>query len=275
MITKNNWIQSTTLNLRDSNPIADFILTINLYPFKKIDFDSAVEITVKEIGHNYSNLYLALSGGYDSEFLLRSFHKFNVDVTPIIVCYNNDAETKYAFEVCDELNITPVKIVLTDDQFLTYLNEKISKKFNGSGYNFTHVLFAADYSRQHNGTLLTGNHLIGDSTDIITDDNFASLNEWDFYLDHTHPDLNHIDVFLYTLELACSMLPADNGLTWQEYKHKLFNVKQRDKARPTYSTEVISQIKSILGAKEDYKHVQVHEWTRAEFNKTFKEFLTT
>jgi hypothetical protein len=270
MITKNNWIGVTSLSTRAEIPTADFMLTINPYPFKKLDFEVAVELTIKEISSKYTNLYLALSGGYDSEFILRTCHKFNVGITPVIVCYSNDEETKYAFEVCDELNVTPVKITLTDDQFLNYLNNKISKQLNGSGYNFTHVLFAADYVEKNNGTLLTGFNLLGDGDDIITDINFASLYEWDFYLDYTHTNLKHIDMFLYTMELACSMLPSSNGSTWQEYKHTLFNIKYRNKARPKYSQNVISQMKKILGTPGDYRHKQTCEWTREEFEQIFK-----
>ena len=80
MITKNNWL-ATNLAERTINPTVDFELIINPYPFKKMDFNSAVEMTIKEIAGKYSNFYLGLSGGYDSEFVLRAFHKFGIPIT--------------------------------------------------------------------------------------------------------------------------------------------------------------------------------------------------
>ena len=61
MITKNNWLTTNITNrLNDSS--CDFDIKINPYPFKKMDFQSAVDYTVGEITSKYSNLYLGLTG---------------------------------------------------------------------------------------------------------------------------------------------------------------------------------------------------------------------
>lgn len=271
MITKHNWL-TTNLSERTNNPTVDFKATITPYPFNKMDFNSAVEMTVKEISIKYSNLYLGLSGGYDSDFLLRTFYKFNIPITPIIVCYNTDNENNFAYKTCEELGITPVEIKLTDEQFLHYLDEKIFKKFNSAGYNAPHVIYAADYAEKHNGTFITGNH-VGTGYDIISDDNYANLNEWDFYLDYTHPQLAHIDVFMYTLELAYAMLPDENGITWQQHKHRLFNLEYRDKLQPIYPPDIILKMRKILGTVDDYKHKHSADWTRSEWAQIFEQAL--
>ena len=271
MITKNNWLASN-LAERTINPTVDFELIINPYPFKKMDFNSAVEMTIKEISSKYSNFYLGLSGGYDSEFVLRAFHKFGIPIVPIIVCYGTEIENDFAFRACADIGITPVVISLTDEQFLNYLKEKVYTPFNGSGYNATHVMFAAQYAEQRNGTLITGGHWIGaDPTDIA--DDYASAHEWDYYTHYVYPSVNKIDFFLYTIELMYSMFPETDEGNWSVYKQQLFNIEYREKVRAKYTPPVISEMRKILGNKEDYKHRQIIEWTREEFDKIFENTL--
>jgi hypothetical protein len=271
MLTKNNWL---TCNLaeRFANPESDFLMEFNPYPFKKMKFDDAVELTIKEITANYSNFYLGLSGGYDSEFILRTFHKFGIAITPIIVRYCNDAETEYAYKACKELGITPVEIFLTDDQFVEYFYEKIFKQLNGIGFHSTHGLFAAEYAANHNGTLLTGGHFIGTYHTNIADD-WASTCEWEFYSGYLYPASNKIDFYFYTPELTYSMFPDTVEGGWSYYKHKLLGLEYREKMRPIYSDELVARIRAMLGKREGFNHIFKYDWTREEFDEFFKNSL--
>jgi hypothetical protein len=271
MITKNNWITSN-LPERLTNRETNFLLTFNLYSFKKMDFESAVELTVKEITSKYSNFYLALSGGYDSEFILRTFHKFNIPITPIIVCYGNEVERAWAYKACAELGITPVEITITDDQFVEYFYEKIYKQFNGIGFHATQVLFAAEYAEKHNGTLLTGGHFIGTNHTNISED-WGSTSEWDFYTGYLYPTVNKIDFYLYTIELIYSMFPDHTDGNWSYYKHKLLGLEYREKVRPVYSKELVERLRKLLGRREDFRHIVDYEWTREEWYKIFENVL--
>ena len=263
MITKNNWISVSV------EP--EFKVTLSPYRFEAISFQSAVDLTVSEISKNYSNLYLALSGGYDSEFILRAFHKAGVAITPIIVCFGNEKENEYALKICEELSIIPVRINLSSDKFIHYFFTYIHKnRFKSFGYHSTQVFFAAEYASANNGTLITGNHLCGDGDEIIEDLEFANMNEWDFYLDFTHPHIPHIDLFLYTPELAYAMLPdiSATGSFWQDYKHKLFNIEYRTKMRAVYPRDVIDDLKRMYN---EMKYVYIpFTWSRTEINTIFK-----
>jgi hypothetical protein len=271
MITKNNWISSNLPDRYDS-PETDFLLTLKPYPFKQLSFEDAVEMTVKEISGKYSNLHLALSGGYDSEFILRTFHKYNIPITPVIVLYCNDVEVQYAYKACKELGIVPVEVRITDDQFVNYFYEKIFKKFNGIGFHATHVLFAAEYTEQHNGTLLTGGHFIGTNHTNISED-WGSTCEWDFYTGYVYPSVNKIDFYLYTVELIYSMFPDHTEGNWSYYKHKLLNLEYREKIRPVYSKELIQRLRTMLGKREDFRHIVEYEWAREEWYSIFEDFL--
>lgn len=272
MITKNNWV-SCNLAERFTNPVLDYTLTLHPYPFKPLPFDSAVEMTVKEIANNYGNLFLALSGGYDSEFVLRAFHKFSVPITPVIVLYGNEVESRYAYKVCKELGILPVEITVTDEQFIEYYHEKIYKKFNvPGGFHATQSLFAAEYIEKNNGTLILGGHIMNNS-DINIADEFSNTTEWDFYTYYLYPAVNAIDFYLYTSEIAYSAMPQHTIGTWGEHKHKLFNIEYREKIRPKYPRTVINKLKEIIGDLETYKHRNGYTWTREEFNKIFNDYV--
>ena len=263
MITKNNWISVSV------DP--EFKVTLSPYKFEAISFQAAVDLTVSEISKNHSNLYLALSGGYDSEFILRAFHKAGVAITPVIVCFGNEKENEYALKVCEELSIIPVRINLSSDEFIHYFFTYIHKnRFKSFGYHSTQVFFAAEYASANNGTLITGNHLCGDGDEIIEDSEFANMNEWDFYLDFTHPHIPHIDLFLYTPELAYAMLPQTTatGICWQDYKHNLFGIEHRTKMRAKYPKDVRDDLRSMW-AEMQYEY-SPYSWTRSEINSIFK-----
>lgn len=272
IITKNNWITSN-LESRYTNPTVDFQLTFNMYPFKKMSFDKAVEMTAKEIASKYSNFYISLSGGYDSEFVLRAFHRHNIPMTPIIVCVGADyPERRFAYKACEDLGITPVEITPTDDEFVECCREKIFKKFGGIGYNSTQVMFSAEYAKQNNGTLITGGHFIGDEHTNLADD-WVTTFEWDFYTGYAYPEVNKIDFYLYTMELMWSMFPDHSNGNWSEYKQKLLGLEYREKTRPRYSDDVKAGLRSMLGKREDYTHGTEHRWSKEEFDKMINPFL--
>lgn len=275
MLTKNNWL-TTNLPDRFTNPTVDFQLIFDLYPFKKMNFESAVEMTVKEIASKHSNFYLALSGGCDSEFVLRAFHKFNIPITPIIVGNGNDYdERKYAFDACKELGITPVEIYISDDEFIEYCREKIFKKFNGIGYHATQVMFAAEYAEKNNGVLITGGHLIGESGPYSVDAEWAILAEYACYTGYAYPNIVNINFYLYTVELMYSMFPDSPSGTWGQHRHKLLGLEYREKSRPWYSKNVQDRLREMYGKREDYTHVVERIWTKEEFDKIITPAMIT
>lgn len=237
-----------------------------------MSFDKAAEKAVEEISNNYNNFYLALSGGYDSEFILRVFYKHNIEIIPIIVRLGNEVESKYAYNACRELGITPIEIYIDEDQFIEYYTNKILKKLNGIGYHATHALFAAEYVKKKKGVLLTGGHLIGSDNTPIKDD-YASSYEYDFYIDYIYPTLKKIDLYLYSIEIMYSMLPKTDDGNWSFYKHKLLELEYREKMKPVYSESLVKRLRSIIGKREDYKHVINLSWTREEFHKIFDNYV--
>ena len=92
-------------------------------PNRKIgNFYEETIIQAKYIYENKTkDLYLFLSGGLDSEYMVNVFHKLNYKFTPVIARYHgvddngneliyNDHDNTYAFKICNDLNLTPLVI---------------------------------------------------------------------------------------------------------------------------------------------------------------------
>ena len=219
---------------------------MNLYPFEMMDFNSAAKMTAIEISKNFDNLYLAYSGGYDSDFVMHAFCERNVPITPIIVRCNNEKENTYAFETCKKFNVEPIIIATTEEKLLEIFANDISKKLNSPAFNSSYNVLISQYVMENNGTLLLGEHFLGDGDDIIVPKEFSLSNEWDFYWTALFPEISCIDFFLYTIELTYSAFPFnDIGTRWKDYKSRLFSLEKRDKMKPEWSKENLEKIKQL------------------------------
>jgi hypothetical protein len=267
MISKNNWI-TENIQERLTNQNSDFVAQLIPYPFTPISFDQAVEQTVHEISQKYKNLYLGLSGGYDSDFVMQAFHKHNVPITPVIVLCGNELESSYAFETCKKLNIQPVVITISDDEFVNYYEEKIYKKFNGVGIRSTYKLFASEYVQKNNGTFVTGENWLGDGSDIINNQKVSFINEWDFYHIHNY-DIPCIDFFLYSAELSYSMIPHHlPKISWSQYKNYLFKIEYRKKMKLEYSEIIKHHIFRMRSIKMCPVNTSV-SWSKDKIDQIF------
>ena len=169
MLTKNDWF-NTTLRDRTLDRTAVFNTLISPYKFTPMDFDTAANYTAQEIYKTYKKLYVSLSGGLDSEFVVRCFARNNIPVTPIIVLCGNTEESKYAFKVCKELNIEPIVLEVSEHELLEFFKTNIYKKFGGTGYNSSHNLIAAKYVYDLGDSyIVSGNHFLSDGFNKISD----------------------------------------------------------------------------------------------------------
>lgn len=229
MITKNDWFTCKLNSI-------DFIPHIQPYNFNKLDFNIACEYTAKELHKRYSTIYVAYSGGLDSEYIVRTFHRLSIPIIPIIVSCGNKDENSFAINTCLELNIEPIIINVSEKDLLIKFYEFIFEPFKSIGINCTHAFFAADYVLANkNGVLITGNNLLEDHANTNDD---ANINDWDFTLGYYNSKLTQIDFFLYDISTAFSMLPnieSINTISVQQYKSYIYNIPFRTKIRPVFS----------------------------------------
>ena len=123
----NNWIN---IDWNTPQPTCSMDFS-NLTVMSKQD---AIDHTVNKLTENYSNLYVCLSGGIDSEFVANCLLERNVPFTPVIVDYTyNGAEVWYAYYWCYRNKITPKVFNLTSTQAI-HLVPQLVKKNPGSSF---------------------------------------------------------------------------------------------------------------------------------------------
>jgi hypothetical protein len=243
MHTHNNWV-GDNLNERFSHRSVDFKVQLIPRKFVPDSFANCSANACRMIAAAYKNIHIALSGGMDSEYVVRAFHRCNVPFTAIIVVCGEQVENLYAYRLCKELSIAPKIISVTEAELIRHFNEHISGRLNGVGYSATQVAIAAEYVQKVGGSLVTGDHFLGDGDDMVSDEVFALANEWDFYINHLFPESNNISFFLHTPELAYSMLPTEH-IEWNIFKSNLYGIAYRPKMRPSYSRSALYMLRAI------------------------------
>ena len=235
MATENNWL---TTNIKDIHK--PFSVLINNPEYEIMSFEEASKIVVEKISKKYNNIYIPLSGGMDSEYVLNCFVKNNVNVTPIIInSTGNKEESSYAFAKCKEYDITPVVIYKKEIELFKCYVDEIYKKINGPGYNSTFALIATKYSKTMCGISVIGEH------------GYDGVNEWDFYNDAILGEEASINFFMYTPEIFYAMKRAYNNEPHQQFKSKLYGIPNRPKMTYKYTKEMSTAIASItIGIKK-------------------------
>jgi hypothetical protein len=224
MTTKNNWfIPEIKNNI--------FKIFLEPYSFSSNSFFEACCNQAYDLSKKYDNLYIAYSGGLDSEFVLKTFRLCNLKITPVLLESNyNQEEANWAKEYCLSNKINLEILKLNDIEFIRELKTRTINK--GLSILLGGIpLILADYVKEKNGYLLTGygecfhNNLLVDKR--------LEFCEYDYYLDlydNTHPS----GFFNYSIEVLYSMIrELDYTIPIQEAKSKLYNLKLRNKIKPT------------------------------------------
>lgn len=226
MATHNNWLTSN-IDERLQLKTVDLHVRLIPYPFRQMPFHKAADFTARLIAENHEKIFVALSGGADSDFVTRCFHRCGIEFTPIIVKTSGNAkELSYAFATCEELNIKPVVIDLPDDKYLEFYFENVVKRIHGYGIYAVPSIIACEHARNNGGVLIIGEHML--DTDKHNGNIVPGVNEWDFYNECFIGEDYSIPFFLYTIELTYAMLIAiEAGIAIDKFKAKLYNVKHR------------------------------------------------
>jgi hypothetical protein len=266
MITKNNWFDCNVSD-RVIDKDLDFKVTITPYDFKRMTVEQASVYAALEISRVYSKIYISFSGGLDSEYVIRLFHRLNINFKPIIVECGNKEETEIAYSVCKELNIIPMTILVEEKTLLDYYENVIFTKYNSTGINSTHMHFAAEYVNEVGGILLTGIHLNNDNSGH-SNNSFAVTSEYDFHVDSEYKNVIHF--FIYTMELTYALLQHSScHENWDEYKNEIYGLNFREKIRPKYNTNIEEKV-FCMSNNRKYNPNRYVYWTKNQIMKDMK-----
>ena len=261
MATENDWVDSNIFE-RLLIPALSFHVRLRPHPFREMSFQDAADYTAKRIYEKNKNIFVALSGGADSDFVVRVFHRNNIPFTPIIVkTSGNFKELIWAYRTCDKLNLTPIILELNDAQYLNIYYEEVIKKIRGYGIYSVPSIHACRYAKEHDGVLIIGEHMIeGEKEDKNGKKTIRpEMNEWDCYNEAIIGNEYSIPFFLYTIELTYAMLNAVEEMPIDMWKCKLYGIDYR----PIMSYEFAPAFKKAI------KQINLSNWRTADPNHSF------
>jgi len=162
MICKDNWIDISWDGHEVRTEKENLKVTFNRKAKTLLSFDQACDQAAGEIYDSYKNLYLALSGGSDSEYVATCLHRNGIPFTPIILRYNNVIakdqyyESWFAMHWCKKHQVTPIIIDIDD-----YTKSDLEKQnYATVKPRLFHGLatqgFLNEFMKQHDGKLLSG-----------------------------------------------------------------------------------------------------------------------
>jgi hypothetical protein len=244
---KNNWL-SHNLKKRTAHNKIPFDVEFNFYPFKVESFEVETKKLCQEIYDMYGkNLYLAFSGGSDSEFILKNFIELGIPITPVIVsCPYNQEDIKAGLSYCKKHDLKP-EILNYGEEFLDLALEKI---YNNGFFSLigSTPLFVYDEVSRVGGKVINGQGEPAPITIKNKETKFGSaiiLYEFEYYLDCYAKDEQPASFFVHKQEVFYTYIKEiDRTLTVEEAKCKLYKIENRKKTY--WSDEIYVIMEKIL-----------------------------
>lgn len=230
-----------THNLKDrtlDNKLA-FNVEFNFHEFSPMSFKKEAENVCIELHEKYGNdLFLAFSGGADSEFILKTFIELSLPIKPVLIsCPFNQYDIKPAFSYCKKNNIELI-VLEYGDEYLDIAHEKIYNKGLMSPIGLTPLL-VYDNVKNIGGKVISGQ---GEPLPItnayhktLIDKRFEMF-EFEYYMD-VYAEDQPAPFYSYNQNIFYSYLnEIDKRLELEHSKCKLYKIHNRIK---TYWSEAM------------------------------------
>lgn len=156
-IGSSGWIEYNFIN--DPTKLADFNVTLNPVEFALgLDFHTASKNVAENVSNINENVYIAMSGGIDSEHVANTFYNNKIKFTPVIfTCEDlNELDVWWAFDWCKEHNITPKIVNYTIDQLTKHVTENSLKYRTRPQCGTMAIQILSDLARKNNALLVAG-----------------------------------------------------------------------------------------------------------------------
>lgn len=266
MLCKDSWIDISWDGLSARVEKENLNVTFNRKAKTLLDFDLACDQAAREIYDCSKNLYVALSGGSDSEYVATCLARNNIPFTPLIIDYGQyqgicpQYELWYAHQWCKQHQLEPKIVVL--DNFTTGNKEKQNyNKVKPRLYNgLVTTGFLNNLMEILDGNLVTGVQLeyYPDHEQMtylepqLKNYNGFVMEESDYYLETINNDQHPWAFFYWSPEVMSSFVNAwDTNLTMQENKAAIYKTSPRPKFGYTanFFTEFQGAARKALGKK--------------------------
>jgi hypothetical protein len=250
-IGKNQWLKYH-YDGEKSRIVPSSNLTLSLTQKIKapLSFNEARSEVAQDI-YNFASgrkIYVAMSGGADSEIVAQSFYEQKIHFTPIITdlyfysIHANYADTWWAKLWCKEKGIDPCILKYNGTQLLTEI-VPIADKINARHLFPILYIVLANYVKSKGGIFVSGQGLfeyfpdpvldyLNDLNDSKTKENKSGwlFHECDSYIDICDPGYHPYNFLSWTPEIAYSIVKnRDINLTGEISKSKLYRTALRPK----------------------------------------------
>ena len=244
--SKDNWISYIWhRSTQNPYPKKDFEILLNpKTPAKVVPMDVAAKNAVEDICNTYNNnkLFLAMSGGTDSEYIADTLVRMKMPFTPIIIHVENynQIDRWWATRWCKQNNVIPLIIEMSLFEYLSntieYSKKYYSKKTQGAGY----MALCYQIAVENNGILLGGcgfHELYIPDPIMAQEANDPTLldkvgyvfNETDISKQRAAPSMP-VAFFNWSPEITLSFIAhRDPALTTEENRFNIFKCTPRPK----------------------------------------------
>lgn len=230
----NGWYQP---NITVGSGSVQFSIELKLqHPVQELEFQKAADYTVKLLPQ-HRPIFLAMSGGIDSEFAAEVLLRNKIPFTPIIAVFGDLIEHHYALYWCKVNKVTPQIVQLKPEDIIP-IAEEVAIKLKAYCAASVIPLYLADLAEKQGGYLIVGEPTIGSrpydfETAIGEQFKFGSNQ---FFVDILRPN-KHVGGFLtYTPELLLATAKGlDTSLNDPMSRAKLYGVPYRPKVQPVSS----------------------------------------
>lgn len=217
---KDNWIRYS-FNRSYTNPYPEAEMKVYLRPntpTEVVPMDVAADNVAKEIYQTHKKIFVAMSGGIDSEYVAKVLHRLNIPFTPIIfeVGTLNELDTWWAYKWCRDNNITPRVINVAGEDFVdgvVAINKRFCTRTAGGPFAMQTM---ANIARSEGGILLTGACFIEYFPDVNL--NYLTVGTWkDGTLHDENGNINKFGYIFHEPDIINHMLLSDmpfNFLSW-------------------------------------------------------------
>ena len=263
MLSKNSWIDISWDGKPSRINKENLQVIFNQRAKTLMSFDQACDQTAQEIYDRYKNLYLAMSGGSDSEYVATCLVRNKIPFTPLVINYgkvkSNDQryEQWYAYQWCKKHQIKPLVIDLVD--YISSKNEnKTYMTIKPRLFRFSPTIgHLYNSMKEFGGHLITGAQLeyYPDYEQMTYLENQLGtyngfvMEESDLYLETLEPNQHPWAFYYWSPEIMASFVNSwDVSLTMQENKSAIYQTSPRPKfCYPLdFVTPLQSQLRTVL-----------------------------
>ena len=146
----------------DSTEAGTFEMLFDHGIAKSMSWQQASDYTAECIANRYDNLYVAMSGGIDSEYVADVLWRNQIKFTPIILCVPYSVDHHYAMRWCRARNIEPVVFEFEMNDRRLY--NEVTRLVNALGFYTNGCVITSwitQWVQQQGGHLVTGEPTLG------------------------------------------------------------------------------------------------------------------